>query len=504
MVQLTSKLATSENPVRCFGLRIESRLLQLAIATPRDDGRWDLEIDHIQCATSAGWMTAAGTPLLVEALETLQNRHDMRRHLVAVSLDGDFCVTRVTMGAADEVDRELSTLADRVPRYLQLGPGEKVTGSTRKTIAPSVDYAVTGVANRSLIRLLYDALRETDVRVAWVEPSLVSMARLVGQAKIGGEQPIMLADGTGHQWDVGIACSGRLLLDYRPAAATNEIGLRDALDGHITRLKRFCQRHRRVATGELSRVLICGFGEKPNRTVEILGSSLGVTPEVLRVPRLPELYEIDEENCHSSCVPAVATVLPLLTGVSHADVPDLLTEIRRAPDLPWFSKAIRVGWPAIAASIMLAAAFGLVSGQRRQNSGCVQSRAEIQMQIESTQAKFASLSQQRELLSHLTQIEQKSRETNWDLLLGRITQSLPDSCRLNEYRVESDGQVLLDGTVLDELIVYELVNSLRGLPGVKQVALSGTAPESATGGTRFQVRLTTSKPRNTIVDEDAT
>ncbi len=56
-------------------------------------------------------------------------------------------------------------------------------------------------------------------------------------------------------------------------------------------------------------------------------------------------------------------------------------------------------------------------------------------------------------------------------MLGRITQSLPDSSRLNEYRVESDGHVLLDGTVLDESIVYELVNSLRRLPGVTQVAL---------------------------------
>ncbi|MGI9473204.1 MAG: hypothetical protein ACR2NZ_16805 [Rubripirellula sp.] len=76
----------------------------------------------------------------------------MRRQPVAVSLDGDFCVTRVTKGTSDEVDVELSMQSDRVPRYLQLGLGEKVTGSVRKKIAPTVEYAVTGVVNRSLFR----------------------------------------------------------------------------------------------------------------------------------------------------------------------------------------------------------------------------------------------------------------------------------------------------------------------------------------------------------------
>ena len=193
------------------------------------------------------------------------------------------------MGTTEEVDAELTMLADRVPRYLQLGPGEKVTGSSRTKIAPTVDYAVTGVVNRSLIQLIYNALREADIAVTWVEPSLVSIARLIGQAQIGGDQPIMIADGTGKQWDVGIACSGRLLLDYRPASATNEEAFRDALDGHISRLKRFCHRHRGVATGELSRLMVCGTGEKPNRAVEIVGDSLGVKPEILRVPNLTNL-----------------------------------------------------------------------------------------------------------------------------------------------------------------------------------------------------------------------
>ena len=142
-----------------------------------------------------------------------------------------------------------------MPRYLQLGPGEKVTGCARTKIAPTVDYAVTGVVNRSLIQLVYDALRDSDIDAIWVEPSLVSIARLVGEAKIGGDQPVMIVDGTGNQWDVGIACSGRLLLDYRSTSATTEEAFRNALDGHISRLKRFCHRRRDIVTGKLSQLL---------------------------------------------------------------------------------------------------------------------------------------------------------------------------------------------------------------------------------------------------------
>lgn len=479
---------------RCFGLRIESHLIQIAIATPLSDGRYRLEIDDIECESASGWLGANGAPLLEEALSTLADRHEMRRHQVAVSLDGDFCVTRVTMGTTEEVDRELEMLADRVPRYLQLGPGEKVTGGSRSRIAPNVDYSVTGVVNGTLIQLIYDALRTTGIDVAWVEPSLVSVARLVGRAKISGDRPLMIADGTGKQWDVGIACSGRLLLDYRPASATSEEGFRDALDGHISRLKRFCHRHRGIATGEISELLICGGIEKSRRAVELLGDSIGVEPSVLEVPDLPDLYEIDESDRKSLSVPAVATVLGLLMEVPHSEVPDLLDEVRRAPELPWTQKTLHTFWPVIAATLILCISYGLVSAQRVRTAGTAAGRSELQNRIDSTQVKFAELSQKRELLGHLQQIQRQLSEPNWDSMFGRITQSLPDMARLNDYRVESDGQVVLDGAVLDESFVYEFVNNLRKLPNISQVALKGTSPEETINGTRFVVSMTTSVP----------
>ncbi|TWU56561.1 hypothetical protein Poly51_24770 [Rubripirellula tenax] len=483
---------------RCFGLRIESHLLQVAIATPIDDQRFQIEIDEIESKSTTGWLETGEQENFVEALIDLVDRHNMHRHPVAVSLDGDFCVTRITTGTVDDVNRELSTLAQRIPRYLQLGPGEKVTGSTRRKIDATTDYAVTGVVNRSLIQLIYDSLRLADIEVTWVEPSLVGLARLIGQPTLWGDQPIMIADGTGKRWDVGIACSGRLLLDYRPANADSEQGLTRALDGHIARLKRFCHKQLRGNSSELDSMLICGNGNKPARALAAIGDNLGLKPNVLQVPLLPELYEIADHDRRSQCVPAVATVYPLLTGVSAADVPDLLVQVRRAPDLSWPQQIIRQFWPVAIAALVLIVPYGLVTKERRRHAGSTDGRASLESEIVASNIKFTHLASQRELFNHFRAIRQQTWEPNWSEMLTHITKSLPSSAKLNEFRVESSDQISMDGTVMEETVVYEVVNTLRRLPSVTQVALRGTTPERDSQSTRFSISLTTkSAPKST-------
>jgi len=492
MPQLLTTSPVAETNARCFGLRIESNLLQLAIASPLSGGRYRLEIDIVSSESSGCWLSPGSGSQLQEALALFVERHEIRREPVAVSLDGDFCVTRVAMGTTETVDSEQSLLEVRVPRYLQLGPGEKVIGNARKKIAPAVDYAVTGVVNRSLIQLVYEALRANDLNVTWVEPSLVSVARLLGQAQVGGDRPVMIADGTGKQWDVGIACSGRLLLDYRPVSATTAESLRDAVDGHISRLKRFCQRHRGIATGELNQLLVCGDESKTFDAVNLLNDSNSIKTEVLKVPELPELYEIDDRFHDSNNVPSVATVLPLLIGVPASDVPDLLDEVRRDPDRTLVSRVLRSGWSVIAASLALMVSYGLVSGQRYRRAGTIAGRVAVESQISANEVRFADLSQKRDRLNHLVKIQKQSKEPDWHQMFERVTQTLPDSAKLNDYRVEAEGRVSLNGTITDESLVFELVNDFRRLPSVSQVALRGTTPDDATHGIRFMIGLMTS------------
>ncbi|MGB0595967.1 MAG: hypothetical protein ACPGLY_04605 [Rubripirellula sp.] len=148
--------------------------MQLAIATRMSDGNYQMEID---CSESIWWLTPAGVTLFTEASETLIDRHQIRDDRAAVSLDGHFCVTQVAMGTGQEVDSELQIQAARVPRYLQLGLGEKVTGGSRQRLADNTDYAITGVVNHSMIQLFKESYSQnpasTDSAVA-VTPNQIT------------------------------------------------------------------------------------------------------------------------------------------------------------------------------------------------------------------------------------------------------------------------------------------------------------------------------------------
>ncbi len=500
----TKQQATvAETVTRCFGVRIEHHVLQVAVATATPEGPFRIEIDKVVCEHDGGWLSPEGSVGLADALETMVERHHMRRQPIAVSLDGDYCVTRVTIGTPAQVDQELEMLADRIPRYLQLGPGEKVTGAARMKVDATTDYAVKGVVNRSIIQLLYDAFRKADVEVMWIEPSLVGLARLIGQPSLWGEQPVLIADGTGKQWDVGIACSGRLLLDYRPATATNSLGLRDALDGHITRLKRFCHRHAYATANELNQMLICGDGEKPTEAIDVLGDRLGVTPIVFTVPDLPSIYKIEDSSRNADCVPAIATVFPLLIQTPATQIPDLLSQVRRAPDLSFSQKVIREYWPlAVACSIVLMS-YLMVRTERKRHADTHMDRTELQTEIIASNVKFGVLGRRREHLSYFNRIESQAAEPDWGVMLTNATGSLPPTAKLNDFRLGPDGAIMMDGTVMDGALVYEVVNTLRQMPDVVQVALKGTTPLQDSQATRFLIRLETRRPRD-VADPNET
>ncbi|WP_168566399.1 hypothetical protein [Crateriforma spongiae] len=481
-----------------FGLRIERDLLQLAIATPTEGPSHRITIEAIHCPRPDGWLSPAAQDDLVDCLVKWRHKHQMDQGITVASLDGDYCVTRITTGHPQDVDSELNTLGTRIPRYLQLGPGEKVIGSFRERLAASVDYAVTGVASRGVIETVYEAFRAADLNILWLEPSLNSLARLAGHLGHCNAAPTLIADGTGRQWDVGIAFEGRLLLDYRPAAANNEQGFHDAVINHLERLRRFCQRHRQLSDGNLSELLICGSPEKAKAAADLFDDSHDIDAAVLNVSGGEFILEQSEHESGTTAV--VATVLPLLIGIQNDGVPDLLDHVRRAPDVSTTTQVLRIAWPALVAAVLLLGSFAMVHRQRGLADRAIQRREAMQAEVYRTKARMMTLAQRRQLVDHFGRIEKGAAEPRWNLTLRQITQSLLDRCKLNSFHVEDGHQILLDGTVTDESLVYEQVSQFRRLPEVEQVALKATNPEPQTRGIRFLIGLHLHKETLPVVD----
>ena len=439
------------------------------------------------------WLTGAGNQQLRSAISELMSRHQVGHAEVAVSLSGDFCVTRISTGTIEHVDEELEALASRIPRYLQLGPGGKLTGQARETLTPGIDHALTAVGNHTRLQTLYDALADCDIQVAWIEPSLVSMARLVGMLGIDQDKPILIADSFGQSWEVGIAHQGRLLLDYRPAAAYDSATFARAIDQHLARLRRFCQRHRGMAQSELDELYLGGPSEKLDPVIEYFRVDDSREGHALRTValRLPDSFmSISVEAEHrSDSVAAVAAILPLIQPVVQQQPPDLLQTIRRDAAAPQWAWMVLTWWPTVAAALMLAALFVWESGLRSQAADKLQKRNYVENQIRATRSRMAALQSDRRWVEHLKTIDAKTTSPPMPELVRQITQCLPDRSALLSIRLETADTIHLSGTTTEESEIYEIVGYLRRLPNIDQVALLGTTVGSDEDESQFSIRL---------------
>lgn len=485
-----------------FAFRVEQDRVVLAIAETHDLTTTvvpHIRIDHQSLELdqpdqkSSDWLDGEGNVRLQHAIQTLAVRHHIGSESVAVSLGGDYCVTRISTGTLEHVDQELEALASRIPRYLQLGPGEKLTGQVRETLQPGIDHSLTAVGNHNRLQALYQAFAACDVNVAWIEPSLVSIARLVGQLGIDEDTPILIADSFGRSWEVGISHQGRLLLDYRPAAAHDSATFAKAIDHHLARLRRFCLRHRGMDQSELSDLYVGGPSQKIAPVIEHFSTQRASDSNALRATplRLPATFltvEVDPE-IESDTIAGVAAILPLIQTSVQQQPPDLLQTIRQDAQQSKWTWMVLTWWPAVAAAMMLATIYLWVGGLQKEAEQKRQERCFVETQMRDTRVRMAALQSDRRWVEHLETINRKTISPPMSELVQQITQCLPSRSSLDSIRLEAEREILLSGKTREESEIYEIVNYLRRLPKISQVALLGTMIGSDQNESQFNIRL---------------
>lgn len=471
-----------------YAIRLEDRCVHLVIATPTEDGRFTLAFDQVEAPGEVLFLSGGTNDALAEALHSLAERHSIRHRTFSVSLDGDFCVTRVSMGDADSVQRNVDMLSDRVHRYLKLGPGKKTSGGMRINIDEETVYAATSVANLALVQRLDEAFEKADLSVAWIEPSLVSLARIVGHDPQWMERPVLIADGTGRRWDIGIAAGGRLLLDYRPALAETNEGFVKAVTEHLVRLKRFCLRQRKILNEPLTQLLVCGDSVKAKRAVQAFGQVDELACQSLTLPPLDHLIAFEAESDRHR-ITSIAAVLPRLSGTPVAEVPDLLEQIRRAPKASVTTSVLAWLGPVVAAALLTIAALGWRSIQLGKLGEMVASEATLQDQLRWTEVESERLSRNAQTLRNLERIDAEVAWRNWDQVFAHVSGCLPPTSRLRSFAVKGPERLHLEGETEEDSRLYDILGDLRRIPEVSEVGLKGTEPNDDLTGSRFTVVL---------------
>lgn len=466
------------------GLHIGGQSIRLAMIRTDAQGNRSLTLDVEDFSIGASYLESMG-----DALRELTVRNGLDRYPVAVILDGDYCVTRVSTGTPKEVDQDQKRLATRVPRYLSLGPGEKITGGYRESISNTYDYAVTGVANQRVIESLQVCLRNCGLWATSIEPSMVAVARNM-QASMQSNCPVLLADGSGTQWDVGIVQDGRLLLDYRPSAARESDRFGQTLCGHMSRLHRFCQRHRHLGDNRLSEVFIHGPSEKAEATARVIESLSEIQARILTADLLIDNCELPEDAKSSCWVGAVAAALTSECSESLVLSADLLESIRTVRQKPLAYHVLWTVIPMVSAAALLFTLFGLVWQTRGKEQDIIAETVRLQDELGELQLVIEENRTNKDKLKVFRSLETKIHRREYaNLLVDRIPKCLPNATKLKRIQLSVDGTIRISGTALNESIIFDVTAGLRKLPGVSDVQLEGTSPSGDMGETEIDFSL---------------
>ena len=481
----------SQFPTRIAALEIgPTRLAALAL---------DLTAPHDPVATvSLSWRDEAsalngeaGLHELTTAFRRIGTELRLAGAPVHVSLSGAYCVTRVVTGEAERVEHELLELEHRSALYLSLGHGPKALAGSIRQIDARQRHALMSVVNQKTLDTIVEAAGAAGLRLARIEPSLVSLCRLVGQLGDDADAPVLVANLDEQGAEIGISHAGQLLLDYRPAGVDSAEQLATVTCRHLARLQRYCNRYVCFARGQLTRLYLCGSPE----TIDRARAAFAAEGAELDVVPLVDPWEVDEAFVSDGGAPDWTMIAPLGLALAARDPdentagPNLMERLHDTTRQPLVPLLCRTLWP-LAAALMLA--VGLEVGVFLQQQASARLKTEVQTyEAANRQVRLltARAVRGREKIGYYRHISESLGQQRCTQLTTHVAQCLPHDVWLDSLRFDGEGRLALSGGSFSDDGVYEFVKWLEAVPGLTRVALDGTHPSRFKDGpgTAFDV-----------------
>lgn len=467
-------------------------MLHLALVVRTAEGQ-QLVTRSVRWRTTAMTLhTDRGVEELTDAFRRLVEDERLAGAKIRIALSGEFCVTRVVTGPTDEVRREFAGLEERSLRYLTLGPGPKALSRSFQQLDARHQHALLTVTSQKTLDLLMTVANAVGIQIVSIEPSLIALSRAQANLRDGCRDACLLIQLNEATAELGVCHRGRLLLDYRPGGNTSAENIADVVAQHSSRLTRYLSRYH-------------SYLDTPLRHIYLTGEPTAVEIARQRIARLPQLHvqvldpgELIVEWQHAGAAPgtdmaaALGTALSLVPGTAESLGPNLIEGTLAQLRVPLRPILIRSLAP-IAAMLLVAATLLAMHVWDRGKATALQAElnelspilgraSELRHQLTAAEAKLVQL---RHLQEHLPQCD-------WQRLLTRVGQSMPEDVWLDRLSVR-DGQIAtLGGASYTDSGVYDFVSYLKAVPDVADVALEGTGvSQSPTGPTTtFNLKAT--------------
>ena len=435
--------------------------------------------------------TDMGVAELTAAIKSVTSRYRVQGSEIEAALSGDFCVTRVVTGPADKVQSELSQLEHRSSSYLSLGHGPKTLAGSIRPIDAKQQHALMTIVNRRTVASLMEVSSRAGVQINWIEPSLVSLCRLLPLIdEAHADEPTLIVHINERGAEVGIAHRGNLLLDYRPSGRATPTEFADTLMNHLNRLQRYCNRYVSFAKGSLNRIYLSGEADQVASLHEQLKKRDVLEVVTLDPPTLLSNWKFSIE--HPGVLSAACLGAAYRSRLDDDDQvgPNLLERMKAAIRQPMFKALCKTMWP-IAATIALSLTAHLLAVRERANSSGLKTQI---TKYESEQREANLLRAQ--IIKHqtnslfVTRILVGLNRSNWDDLTKRLAQCMPEDVWLDSLQMDRERGMQIDGAAYTEDGVFEFVRWLRKLPQVDRVSISATRLTRLSSGpaTQFSVQ----------------
>lgn len=427
---------------------------------------------------------------LTGAMKALAVEERLAGARVSITLDGEYCVTRVATGTTDDVQGALATLAKHSELYLLLGSGGKSLARTLYELDARHQHALLSIANGNVLEAVLQVAANVGMEVELVEHSLVSLCRLVGYARRDVEGPALVIGLSERGVELGISHRGCLLLDYRPGGRAAQDEVADIVMRHLARLRRYCDRYYRYARGEIKQVFLCGPPELTESAVSQFDGQGQLTVRAFEPASVDATWQFTGDGPTPRFCAALGTALRTIAPDQTRPGPNLMGRTRRKRSRPLWREVARTFWPVLAALLVAVAVF---AAGRYERSRCGRLASDLD-RFESSAAELWELRCETAAIDAKTSCLQAIADgvsgQAWETMISRVARCMPEDLWLDKMTADHEGKVRLTGNSYREAAIYEFVDHLGPSPGWSHVAVEGIWPASTRVGqtTKFDVQ----------------
>jgi hypothetical protein len=482
--------------VRCSILEVCRSMLHLAIVV-RSSGSEEAgdrvvtrSIDWRKEASSLH--TEQGARELTDAFRSLVAEERLAGAKLRIALGGEFCVTRVITGPTEDVRREFAELEERSLRYLTLGPGAKALAGNTQQLDARHQHALLAVANQRTLDQLMQAADAVGLQIESIEPSLIALSRVQAKLRDPCKDACIIIQLDEGIAELGVCHNGRLLLDYRPGGRTNAENVAGVVAQHLSRLQRYIERYHSYLDAPLRHVYLAGDVGAVGRAKEKFAALPSFDVHVLEPADIDMPWKHAAETPRTDLAATLGTAMAMYSDSNEKQGPNLIETALaqlREPIRPILLRSL-----APVAAVMLVAA-GLLAMHLKQWS----EMASVSNELETLAPVCARATELRlkltaanNKLSQLEALEKQLPQPDWQQVLSRISQSMPDDVWLDRLSIQDGASASLVGGSYTDGGVYDFVGYLKQVPDVSEIALEGTGiGQTATGPTtNFTLQLT--------------